>query len=239
MSPGNRCCLVIALLGGCVAEEAPPPREGSASVGYVGTTGNTESQTFDAEFRYIRREAEWVHSLEFQGLYAEQDSEVNGERYFLKGKSDYKISGDDYLFAKASNTDDRFTGFDYQATVSTGYGHYFYNLDDLALETYGGLGYRYNALPADTLDEDSEGEVIVSLGENFKWQFSATTKLIQSLESEVGEELTVSRFEIGLVSQLIGKLASKIAFEARHISDVPAGRENTDTQTSVSLVYEF
>jgi putative salt-induced outer membrane protein len=237
-----RGALVIALLPIPItapAQEQKPADEGSASLGYVGTTGNTESQTFEAQLRVILRRSDWTHNLELQSLYAEQDEEVNGERYYAQAKSDLDVSEDDYAFVKASYTDDRFTGFDYQATTSVGYGHHFYSRDDLALEAFGGLGYRYNSFPEGTAEVESEGEGILTLGENFRWAFSETTRLTQSLTTEIGEELTVSRFEVGLVSTLVGNLASKINFQVRHISDVPPDRENTDTQTTVSLVYEF
>lgn len=241
MTDASRVFLLTSVVGLLLSplvaysQEREPGSEGSASLGYVGTTGNTESQTFEAQLRYIQRNDNWVHTAEFQGLYTEQETITSGERYFLQGKSDYKFEEDHYLFGKASYTDDRFTGFDYQATVSAGYGHYFYNRDDFLLEAFSGLGYRYNEIP----DTDSEGEAILALGENLEWEFTDTTSMTQSLVSEVGEDLTVTRFEIGLVSTLIGQLATKIAFQARHISDVPPDRETTDTQTSVSLVYEF
>lgn len=217
------------------SQQPEPDYEASASLGYVGTTGNTESQTFETQLRYQLRKEQWVHAVEFQGLYTEQESVTSGERYFLQGKSDYQFREDHYMFGKASYNDDRFTGYEYQATASVGYGHYFYNREDFMLEAFGGLGYRYNELP----DADSEGEGIVSLGENLKWELSETTSMTQSLISEIGDDLTVTRFEIGLISTLVGQLATKIAFQARHISEVPPDRDNTDTQTSVSLVYEF
>lgn len=225
--------------GAVQAQEAEEERnyEASISLGYVGTTGNTESQTFETVIKYSLNQNRWTHGLEIQSLYTEQDDETSGERYFIEGKSDYEFEQDHYAFMKASYTDDRFTGYDYQATASAGYGHYFFNRSDLALETYIGLGYRWNAY-RDNLQED-EGEGIVTLGESLEWSFSDSSKLTQSLMSEVGEDLTVTRFEIALVSTLVGRLATKIAFQARHISDVPVDREKVDTQTSVSLVYEF
>lgn len=221
------------------SQEPAPDYEASASLGYVGTTGNTESQTFETQLRYLLRKDKWVHAAEFQGLYTEQDSITSGERYFLQGKSDYKFEEDHYLFGRLSYTDDRFTGYDYQASASVGYGHYFYNREDFLLEAFSGVGYRYSAVPDAVPDEDSEGEAILTLGENLKWELSDSTSMTQSLVSEIGDELTVTRFEIGLISTLVGQLATKIAFQARHISEVPPDRENTDTQTSVSLVYDF
>ena len=98
-----------------------------------------------------------------------------------------------------------------------------------------GLGYREN----DVIDGETEGEGIITLGENFAWAISPNSALVQSFISDVGEELTVSKFEIGLQSNIIDRIATKIAFQARNISEVPAGNKKTDTQTSVSLVYSF
>lgn len=219
------------------AEEEGRIYEASISLGYVGTTGNTESQTFETLMKYSLQQNRWTHGLQFQVLYTEQDEETSGERYFLEGKSDYEFEEDHYAFVKASYTDDRFTGYDYQATASVGYGHYFYNRRDLKLEGYTGVGYRWNAY-RDNLVED-EGETIFTVGETLEWNFSDNSKLTQSLLSEIGDDLTVTRFEIALVSTLVSRLATKIAFQARHISEVPDDREKMDTQTSVSLVYEF
>lgn len=224
-------CVSISAL----AQGRTPGQEASASLGYVGTTGNTESQTFETELLYTLRDETWVHNAQFQGLYTQQESVTSGERYYLEGKSDYQMGDDQYMYGKGSYTDDRFSGFDYQAAISTGYGHYFANRDDFLLEAFGGVGYRQNAVS----DIGSEGETIFTLGENLEWDFTDNTSMTQSVNTEIGGDLSVTKFEVGLVSNLIGELATKIAFQARHISDVPADRDNTDTQTSVSLVYEF
>lgn len=216
------------------ASEREPGYDASASLGYVGTSGNTDSQTLDTQLRYtLRTTGGWVHNARFQALYAEQDSVTSGERYLLEGKSDYRIGQRGYVFGKGSYTDDRFTGYDYQASLAGGYGHYFSNTDELFIEAFVGAGYRHNALAVGPDD----GEAIISMGQNIEWAFTDSTSLNQSLLSEIGDDLTVSRFEISLVSNIIGQLATKIAFQARHISQVPAGRKKTDTQTSVSLVY--
>lgn len=209
--------------------------EASASLGYVGTTGNTESQTFETQLSYTLRSEDWVHAAQFQGLYTQQESVTNGERYYLQGKSDYQFGDDRYVYGKASYTDDRFSGFDYQAAVSGGYGHYFANREEFLLEAFAGAGYRQNAVS----DAGTDGEFIFSVGQNLEWDFNEAAGMTQSLESEIGGDLTVTRFEIGLVSDLVGELSTKLAFQIRNISQVPPGTENTDTQTSVSLVYEF
>lgn len=205
------------------------------SLGFVNATGNTETTTFNGTASLTLRQDVWTHTMKLEGLGSQEDEMTTAERYYFEDKSDYNFSDDQYFFVKGSYTDDRFSGFEYQATTSFGYGRHLIRNDDFELEAYGGTGYRYN----DIEDEETEGEVLVSLGENLSWRISDSTALTQSLLTEVGEDRTVTKFEIGLESTIIARIATKIAFQVRNTSEVPEGREKTDTLTSVSLVYTF
>jgi putative salt-induced outer membrane protein YdiY len=227
---------LLLLASGPLLAQDERPYDASISLGYVGTTGNTETSAFNTEALLTLRSAPWTHNFKFQGLGAQENETTTAERYFLEGKSDRAIDDRHYLFGKGSYTDDRFSGFDYQATAAVGYGLFLLRDDVFSLEAFGGPGYRQSKLKVDGTEE---GEGIISLGENFSWQLGASSALTQSFNSDIGEELTVSRFEIGLVSTIIDRVATKIAFQARNISEVPVGNKKTDTQTSVSLVYTF
>ena len=219
----------------CAAMAQERPRDASISYGYVGTTGNTDTTTYNLEALLKYDTMRWTHNAKFQALGAQENDAARAERYYLEDKSDFNLDADQYLFGKGSYTDDRFSGFEYQAAFSTGYGRYLLRNDTFNLQGFGGVGYRQN----DIINAGSEGEVIFSLGENFAWEISDSSSLIQSVTSEIGDELTVTRFEIGLESNIIDRIATKITFQARNTSKVPLGNKKTDTQTSVSLVYTF
>ncbi|MDT8398438.1 MAG: DUF481 domain-containing protein [Pseudomonadales bacterium] len=226
---------LILASGSALAQEDMGFNDSSVSLGFVGTTGNTDTQTFNLEFKTAYKTEHWLHTLKFQGLGSQEDSSTTAERYYLENKSDYALKEDQYLFAKGNYTDDRFSGFNYQAAASVGYGRYFFRQDNFSLEGFGGAGYRQN----DVIDAGSNGEAIISLGENLTWKLTEWASLTQSLTSEIGETLTITRFEVGLVSNIIDRISTKIAFQARNTSQVPAGNKKTDTQTSISLVYTF
>lgn len=177
----------------------------------------------------------WTHNGKFQGLGSQDNSATTAERYYLEDKSDFALAENQYVFGKGSYNDDRFSGYGYQATAAAGYGRYFVRNDTFNLDGFAGLGYR----ESDVINGDTEGEGIVTVGENFAWTISPNSSFVQSFTSDIGEEITVSRFEIGLQSNIIDRIATKIAFQARNISEVPVGNKKTDTQTSVSLVYSF
>ncbi|MES2624146.1 MAG: DUF481 domain-containing protein [Pseudomonadota bacterium] len=211
------------------------PFEASIALGYVGTTGNTDTTAFNTEALLKYQVMRWTHNAKFQALGAQDTDVTTAERYFLEEKSDFSLDENQYLFGKGSYNKDRFSGYEYQATVATGYGRYLIRNASFSLDGFGGVGYRQN----DIVDGENEGEGIISVGQNIAWQISQNSALVQSFISDIGEELTVSRFEIGLQSNIIDRVATKIAFQARNTSEVPAGNKKTDTQTSVSLVYSF
>jgi putative salt-induced outer membrane protein YdiY len=227
-------CALAALIAAPVLGQEPP-LEASIAVGYVGTTGNTDTTTFNADLLGTWRTERWTHNAKFQAMSAQENAVTQAERYYLEEKSDFALDDVQYLFGRGTYTDDRFSGFDYQASVAGGYGRHLIVRDNFNLEAFTGVGYRFNSV----IDTETEGESIFTLGENLSWQISDSTALTQSFNSDIGADLTVSRFEIALVSTIIGSIATKIAFQARNTSKVPVGNKKTDTQTSVSLVYTF
>lgn len=228
-------CLLLPSLSGSVFAAEERAYDASFSLGYVGTSGNTETESFNTEALLTYRTTDWTHNLKFQALGSNKNGTTDAERYYLQDKSDYGLDDDSYLFGKFTYSDDRFSGFDSQTSVSAGYGRYLVRRDNLKVQGYGGVGYREN----DVTDGDSVGETILSLGQDLAWKISDASKLVQSLTSEIGEDTTITKFAIGLETNIIGNIATKIAFEAKNTSEVPAGRENTDTLTSISLVYTF
>lgn len=224
-------CAAIATM----ANAQEDPFEASIALGYVGTTGNTDTTTFNTELLATLRTENWTHNGKFQALGSQEDDQATAERYYLEDKSDYNLDESQYLYGKGTYTDDRFSGFDYQATLGAGYGRHLIRRDNFNLEAFSGFGYRENAIT----NGDNVGEGVFTLGENIKWTISDNAALTQSFTTDIGEELTVSKFDIGLETNIIGSITTKVAFQARHISDVPVGTEKTDTMTSVSLVYNF
>lgn len=234
----NRAGIVLQVSSGFVfaQEEEDEKVKGSISLGYVGTSGNTETKTFNTEALLAYTTTNWLHNLKFQALGSAKDGTTEAERYYLEDKSDYGLKTEgSYLYGKGTYTDDRFSGFDYQASVSAGYGRHFLKYNDLTIQGYGGVGYRKNNIT----DGPVIDEAIFSVGEELEWAISETSRFVQLLTSEIGEETTVTKFDIGLETNIVGNIVTKIAFEARHTSKVPAGTEKMDTLTSISLLYSF
>jgi putative salt-induced outer membrane protein len=254
--------LATALSAGTTyAETADPAADGwvgGIGLGAVVTGGNTETTTVNSYFNITRDLTDWRHSLASTALYTADDERTTAEKYFLSLKSDYKINDKSYVFANVSYDDDRFSGFDFQATASLGYGRVLIDSDHMDLKVEVGPGYRVsrqyiyltnpdgsNQLGANgrpikaNPGAETNREAIARLAENFNWQLSDNAKLIQELTIETGSDNTVTRGLIALETNVIGSIAVRLSYAIKYNETVASGAEHMDTETGVSLAYNF
>lgn len=256
------CASLILGSTAATAQTVDPAADGwlgGIGLGAVVASGNTETTTVNAYFNVVRDLTEWRHTFASTALFTADGNKTTAEKYFLSFKSDYKIDDKSYVFANVSYDDDRFNGFDFQATASMGYGRILITNEAMNLKVEAGPGYRVsrqylyqtNADGSNILDPvhnrpikanpgaQTDNEAILRIAENFDWQFSENAKLIQELSIESGSENTVTRGMIALETNVIGSIAVRLAYSVKYNETVAAGAQHTDTETSVSLAYNF
>ena len=233
-------CLVVAPVAW--AQESGNV-EGEAELGILLTSGNTEETKVNGRLALKHETTMWRNTGEFSSRYTEADEETTAEEYQAALESDYKFDEQQYWFVRGSWEDDRFSGYDFESTLSTGYGNRVWQVGERSfLDLSGGLGYRYNKLEEVNDDgDDAEKEAIARLAAHFDYALSDTALFRQKLSTEIGldENNTISQSETSLQTSIVGSLSMKAAFRVKHVSDAPAGTDKTDTETSLSLLYGF
>jgi len=234
------CLLGMVGLQG-VAAEADPVGEkshwdGEAGLGYVGTTGNTRTDTFNARVDMTHEKDKWRNNLAANTFYSKNSDLKTAEKYFISGQSNYSYSQHMSLFGRASYEDDRFSGYEYQTTATVGLGHRFLDARPsmtLDLEAGGGIkGYQEEG-------RNSETEGILRLAGKYVWDFREKSKFSQELSSDIGEQFTVNKSITSLTAQLRGNFAINLGYTVKYTSRVPEGKKKTDTETTINLVYVF
>ncbi len=148
-----------------------------------------------------------------------------------------------YFKADDETTAERFSGYDFQSSITTGYGNRVWESGERSfLDILAGGGYRFNKLKEP--DEDGsrdEEEAIARLAAQFDYALSDNALFRQKLSSEIGldENNVITLSETSLQATVVDNLSMKVAFRVKNVSDAPAGNENTDTETSLSLLYGF
>jgi len=222
--------------------EITSPWKTEAELGFVNTTGNTETTSTAAKFDTTYEVEKWRHNIHAEAFGQEtqdettKESVVSAERYQLSGKTDYKFTELDYAFAVADLKKDRFSGFEYEHVFGVGYGRKLIKQLDMELDVEAGPGMR--VYKVDNAPE-SEDEAVLRLSADYWWQFTRSAKFTQKLKTDIGEEFTASESITGLQAAINSTLALKLTHTIRHKSKVPVDTEKTDTETAVTLVYSF
>lgn len=217
------------------------PLKGEAELGLVATSGNTETENINAKLKLTKVVAKWVHEANFTALSSSSEDQDTGEnrttaeKYTADYKADREIDERSYLYGITTYEDDRFSGFDYQATAGAGYGYKVIAEENRTLALEVGPGYRYNSIEG----AEDEDEITLRVAETFDWKFSETAELNQYLNVEGGEDNTISKLGISLKSALTGTLALKVGVDIKYTDEVPADREHTDTETYATISYSF
>jgi putative salt-induced outer membrane protein len=237
------------LLVGAVfwANPAAADWKGKAEAGLVIASGNTETETANAKALFANEIGLWKHTLGAAALYASDQGTTTAQRWEVSEQSDYNFNPRTFWFGAVRYEDDEFSGFEYQATVSTGIGRKF--IDTAATKFVGTAGVGYKSFETrDTFDEDTG--VLLAMGESdseavfrgtldFEHAFTDTTKLIDKFIIEAGSTNTFAQNDLSLQVKMTDVLALAVGYSVRHNTDPPLGFEKTDTLTTINLVAEI
>ena len=203
-------------------------------LGAVFTSGNTDEKNLKFRGEVVKDGDRFKHSVHLDSLNSAKDNNKTAQKTYVSYQADFKLNKGS-MFGRTAFEKDKFNGFDYQADATAGYSRLLMEKSTMSLVGDIGLGYRKSEL----VTGGSEGEGIVRLAAKYVWQVSENATFEQSLNTEIGNESTISRSESSLSANVAGNLAMKLAVNIKNNSEVPLGNEKTDTESSVTLVYTF
>ena len=115
--------LALLAAGPALAQDDPEYGwTGKGEVGFVKTSGNTDTQTAKLGLAFVKTSEQWEHKINFGYLNSEDDGDTTAERLDLGLQSNYKLSEKSYLFGALRYENDEFSAYDNQTTISAGYG---------------------------------------------------------------------------------------------------------------------
>src|SRR5690606_3083962 len=123
------------------------------------------------------------------------DKVTTAEKYAANLKAEYKINSEDFLFVNGHYVDDRFSGFEFQATLSLGYGRKLIKTDKQVLSIELGPGIRFYKPSPDPVTNQyipSDSEAIARGALNYLYNFSEQSKFTQDILVESGAEATIT-----------------------------------------------
>jgi putative salt-induced outer membrane protein YdiY len=217
----------------------------SAELGAISTSGNTTGTSVTGKIDARHEMAQWSNEYIVSGFFKQDEytrddgskySQRAAERYSLEAKAAYKLIGEGKrAFVLGSHVDDKFGAYTRYSSFAIGHGAQWFSSADATLDVELGPGY-FNGQRA---SGDSESGVTVRAATRFRWRLSPSALFAQNTSVERGTSNVHSVAETSLSTKINGTMQMKAAFIARNDSNVPDGKKNLDTQTSLTLVYSF
>ena len=248
----------IATTGIAVAEEEKN-FTGSGEAGLLITSGNSETDSVNAKIGLKYEKGHLLGEVNLAAIYSSEKTEitdennvtrkedkVSAEKYNYAAKIGYKFNPANYVFLNADYEDDRFSGYDYRTTYALGYGRKLITTDTTKLNIEVGPGYRYDRtngyydeIEKKPVPEKTEDEAVFRGYAMFNYKFSDAVSFQQDVTVVTGSSNTNTKSVTALKSQIVGALSMKASYKVNHNTDVPADTEKTDTETALTLVYDF
>jgi putative salt-induced outer membrane protein len=222
---------------------------GKAELGLLQSGGNTEAASANTKVDLTHESRRWLNNFFVGVLYSENAEFATAERYEARYQTDYKITDRMSWFAAIRGEQDRFSGFAYQATGSTGASYKF--IDSATTKLTASLGAGYKRFREEILVKSDAGEVLDRIeGEigdgvvgtfsgNYEHAFTENTKLTDKLLAEYGSDNTAVQNDIALQVNMTKTFALAVGFGIRYNSNPPPLSESTDTLTTINLVYNI
>ena len=201
----------------------------------MNTSGNTNTETLIFKFDTAYEIEHWKHALHFDTLNASTDDVSTADRKLFTFQSNYKFRPRDYFYGLFNYEDDKFSGFEYQAKLGVGYGRKIIQAERHELD--GEIGPGYRKFKPDNLPSDDEA--LLRLAGFYKWKISNSSDFNQDLIGDFGEDQTEWRSVTGLRTSINKSFSLRLTYTVRYLDVVPAGNDNYDRTTSLTLDYTF
>jgi len=240
------------------AKEEVSPFTASAELGALFKTGDTKSGDIKAGLDFDYKEGQWESALRFDLLVRKTETEIkendevvgeefktSDQKWTIVSQTNYTIEpdGKNYIYGNASYEDNRFGSFDNQSSISGGWGRRWLENETATLDVDIGPGYKRDVLKAtDTQSSETNDAFIIQSQALYKRKINEHVDFEQLLVAKYspkdGENSTY-KARSSITTKLIETLALKFSFTVDHNTDVDEGKENTNTQTAMTLVYSF
>jgi len=235
-------------------------------LGYVSTSGNTDTKSGSLDFMGKKSWGKHSVQLDVDYIYGEQDGIENNNKLDTKLNYDYSFTerfGFNYL---VGYKDDKFSGFDYQFYTGPGVkytalkgevhnlsfqSNILYSLDQESDKFYSDAALTvetpYPFVPVkgpfkDPASGQSSDYSAFFIQGDYSWQFTEATKFVQMLSYRVDmgdADVYFINSKTGVESKISDIFSMGISYKVDYVNEAPAGNVNTDKTFMVSLIMDY
>jgi putative salt-induced outer membrane protein YdiY len=216
----------------------PPEREGSAEFAFVGTTGNSSTQTIGLGGEYIYRPSPWETKLKISYVRNEAEDQLRAQSFLLTLRGQRPVKPRLSAYGQYSYQRDRFAGILDRNAIEAGVAYSWIEEAPHKLIVDAGLGYAneqrllgnnlstatlgaggvYTLKLSDTSEVSEDGHLVFSLSDGSDWRYANA---------------------LALTAKVTTIFSLKVSNTIRYVNLPVVGFKSTDAITAVALVAKF
>jgi putative salt-induced outer membrane protein len=216
----------------------PPEREGSAEFAYVGTSGNSSTQTIGLGGELIFRPAPWETHLKVTYVRNKSEEELTAESFLFVFRAQRQLKPRLSAYGQYGYQRDRFAGILDRNAVEGGLAYTAVDNAPHKLIVDGGLGYanEQRVVPPDLSTATAGGGGIYTLTFSKTSQLSEDGHFVFSLSD--GDDWRYANI-LSLTAKMTTLFSLKASNTIRYVNMPVPGFKTTDVMTAIALVAKF
>ena len=216
----------------------PPEREGSAEFAFVGTTGNSSTQTIGLGGEFIYRPSLWETTLKMSYVRNEAEDQLKAQAFVLTIRAQRPIKPRLSGYGQYGYQRDRFAGILDRNAIEAGVAYSLLEQAPHRLIVDAGLGYAneqrlvgsslstatlggggfYTVKISQTSELSEDGHLVFSLSEGSDWRYANA---------------------VALTAKVTTLFSLKVSNAIRYLNQPTVGFKNMDAVTAIALVAKF
>lgn len=213
------------------------PWSGDIALGYLATTGNSETSSVNAKGALIFAAERWKNTATFNAVNTYADGQNSAESYIVTEQLDYNFTPHDYAFVSVEWNKDRFAPVRERTSETLGYGRHVLTGPVHVLDLEVGAGARQSQI--NEQPRYWEDDAIWRAAAKYQWALSPTSSFQQTLKVESGDANTYTESMSALKLAVIGNIYANLSYTVKNNTKTADDTKKTDTQAAVTLSYEF
>jgi len=213
------------------------PWSGDVALGYLATTGNSETSSINAKGTLVYAAERWKNTLAAAAVSTYADDESSAENYLVREQLDYNFTPRDYAFLAVEWNKDLFAAIRERTSETVGYGRHVLMGPTHILDLEIGAGARQEK--TQERPRQREDDLIGRAAAKYQLNISETSTFLQSLKVETGASNTYTESISQLKLAIIGSLYANLSYTVKNNSNTAPDTKSTDTEAAVTLSYEF
>jgi putative salt-induced outer membrane protein YdiY len=230
--------LVLAQAAPPAPAPPPPAREGSVEFAFIGTTGNSSTQTIGVGGEAIVRPDQWVVRNRAAFIRNKSGETLMAESFQYLFRAERALSPRVAAFGEYTYFRDEFAGIEHRNAVVGGVSYKVLNQPAQVLSVDGGLGY----LNEHRLIGPDVSSGTYSFGGAYNLKLSSTAELTDDFRFTgtfaLADDWRVANI-VAIAAHLTTLFSLKASHTVRHVNAPVPGFKSTDTNTAIALVAKF